>query len=100
MEDVSVVDPQVVEAIEQLKWLVLLPIEGVTYEDQVVFLDGRAFTNCSFIRCEMTILLGRFALTGTTNISQCSWRLSEVAKGTVELLDYVRAGGDLQGPVQ
>lgn len=53
---------------------VLLPHDGASFDDQVVFLTGNAYRNCAFNRCTMVIKGFPFQL-DACSISGCIWHL-------------------------
>lgn len=101
MDDVSKPNVRITEFLGRLQRLSRARYEGVVFEDQDVFLDGRDFINCTFRRCRLRIVLGAFMFSGTQNLSECSWLLGGPADSTVKLIQYVQSGGDLgHGPIQ
>jgi hypothetical protein len=73
-----------------------MPLElfkGRTFVDEDVYLDGREFVDCSFIRCRMFVKLGhfRFVVTGKTHqeMGYCEYRFlppSDEVRDTIMML--------------
>ena len=96
--DVRAPDPRAQELLERLPAMALERVEGLTFEDQDVHLDGREFIDCSFVRCRMLIALGWFRLTGAFEARDCLWALGPPVEGAVRLLDDMRRMGRMDGP--
>jgi len=65
-------------------------VEGATFADETVRLDGRTFVSCTFGGCRIAYAGGSTQLVGCT-FTDCAWHLEEGAANTVELLEALGA---------
>lgn len=102
MIDPSQPDGRVTEILGLIQGLSRTRFEGEVFEDQDVFLDGRDFINCTFRRCRLHIFIGLFSFTGSQTFDGgLEVRLGGPAEGLMNLLEYLRSGGDTGGgPIQ
>lgn len=67
-------------------------IEGQTFENQRVVLDGVQYNGCTFKNCSLIILGGEFGLANNT-ITRCFWKFEGAAANTLKILQMLHAGG-------
>lgn len=102
MDNVSELDPRFTELLTTIQSLTRTRHEGVTFEEQDVFLDGRDFIGCTFRNCRMYLFVGVVHFSGNVSFINCAWLLGGPAEGAVSLLDFARQTGvdNTEGPVQ
>lgn len=57
---------EVKDLTERVMKTTLVRVEGQTFTDGRVVLDGSAWINCRFVRCQIAIVLGAFETTGSS----------------------------------
>jgi hypothetical protein len=63
--------------------------EGIEFEDQDVYLDGREFIDCSFRNCRVYITLGYFRMINPRALVDCQFFLAGPAEIMKTLVDLV-----------
>lgn len=72
-------------------------VEGATFAEQTVQLDGRGFVSCTFDGCRIVYAGGPTELLGCT-FSDCVWHLEGEAANTITLLGGLGASDGPTGP--
>jgi hypothetical protein len=98
--DVGLPDARAQEIVARLPTMALGTIKGRTFQDQDVYLDGRDFVDCTFIRCRMIFALGWFAVRGRLQVRECNWSLGPPAHLAVQLMEDMRRGSASPGRLQ
>jgi len=71
--------------------MLLTKHEGVTFQNQTVYLSGQAFVRCSFIACTMVLRETVYYLEGCT-FDRCNWHVDRVLMwGSPESIQEVKA---------
>ncbi len=99
MDDVSAVPPRIAKFLADLKEPSTEVHMNEVFEDVRVILDGRAFFNCTFRRCQMTLLTGAFSFSGEQQFIDCTWDVGGPVEAALKFLDYIRGGGGESGPL-
>ncbi|MEV4934402.1 hypothetical protein [Sphingobium sp. LSP13-1-1.1] len=77
----------------------LVAVNGRTFRNEIVILDGHAFEDCRFIECELQFAAEReMSIAVDCKMLDCSLRLAGRAAFTVDFLRQIDAFG-LTGPV-
>jgi hypothetical protein len=63
--------------------------QGIEFEDQDVYLDGREFIDCSFRSCRIYITLGYFRMINPRALVDCQFFLAGPAEIMKTLVDLV-----------
>jgi hypothetical protein len=87
MYDLSHEDERASAVLAQLATMELTPIVGQYFADQAVFLDGRSFRVCRFLRCKFYARLGWYEIIGPTPMSDCGMLLEKPAIGAHNLYE-------------
>jgi hypothetical protein len=72
--NVTLRDDRVARALMKLERVGLEPVLGETFTDHTVYVDGRNFMGCTFVRCTLVTETGHFGFTSKT-----SWEESRFA---------------------
>jgi hypothetical protein len=70
--DLTLEDERVTKMRSALSDDALVPVVGQSFVDQTIYLDGRSFRSCHFLRCTFVIRLGWFRLWGVNPMTDCA----------------------------
>jgi hypothetical protein len=70
--DLALEDERVTRVRSALSDDALVPVVGHSFVDQTIYLDGRSFRSCHFLRCTFVIRLGWFRLWGVNPMEDCA----------------------------
>jgi hypothetical protein len=91
----SSVDLRLRGVLSALEGVSLQLVEGQTFVDQDVYLDGHLFRNCTFTRCRLFLALGHFRLEGESlTMDGCQVMFYRPA---LHVLDFVKFVEEAQG---
>ena len=71
--------------------------DGLDFEAQDVYLDGREFVNCSFRDCSMYVTMGYFRMINPRAFVNCRFYLAGPAEIMKTLIDLVEGRSDQGG---
>lgn len=93
-EDVAGPEPRINAVLAALQDWEFETAQGIEFEDQDVYLDGREFIDCSFRSCRIYITLGYFRMINPRALVDCQFFLAGPAEIMKTLVDLVegRAG--------
>lgn len=95
-QSMAVADYRIRSASQTLRGISLRRIENRTFTDQDVYLDGRHFVGCTFIRCRLITELGHFELGGRIEMEGSRLALFGPAAAAVNVNDLM-AGKSVPG---
>jgi len=70
--DLAREDERVTKVRDALSDDALVAVVGRSFVDQTIYLDGRSFRGCQFLRCQFVIRLGWFRLWGFNPMDDCT----------------------------
>ena len=73
----------------------MMIIDGVSFTDQDVLLDGIQYKNCKFERCKIFFFGNLQTMLQENSFSECSWQFAGPAQTTVQFMTamYQHGGG-------
>jgi len=83
--DVTQRDARIEAALRGLEAIELAVIVGATFSDADVYLDGRAFVDCTFVRCRLVAAIGHFTFGGHTSFRETGFGALEPGASVVNL---------------
>ena len=88
-EDLKRPEPRINQLLATLQQWEFDAAQGVDFEEQDVYLDGREFIDCSFRRCNIYITLGYFRMINPRALVDCRFYLAGPAEIMKTLVDLV-----------
>lgn len=88
-EDVAKPEPRINAVLASLQDWEFETAQGIEFEDQDVYLDGREFIDCSFRSCRIYITLGYFRMINPRALRDCQFFLAGPAEIMKTLVDLV-----------
>jgi len=95
--DLTVEDERVTKMRDALSDDALVSVIGQSFVDQTVYLDGRSFRGCRFLRCHFVIRLGWFRLWGINPMDECTTLLDPPVRHGKRLADATAKGARTSG---
>lgn len=96
-EDLKRPEPRINQLLTALQQWEFDTAQGIEFEDQDVYMDGREFIDCSFRRCNVYITLGYFRMTNPRAFVDCRFYLAGPAEIMKTLVDLIEGRGAAHG---
>ena len=85
-QPVNHVSAEVHRLVEQAEVVKLTLVEGQTFKNQSIILEGAEWVNCRFVKCQIAVVLGAFRVDPSCVFEDCRIRYNGSAGRVYDLI--------------